>query len=147
MTMREEPLLENLLFEKFFTKRTGTFELHKWKKFDDESYTNMQKSITENVYYILNTRNHLTIEEFLEKKLTFLDFGVPDFISIYQSGSITELLIEECIKRAINSFEPRLAEVNVIMESEDENAFIVVNGKIRKKETSFFQIAYANLKK
>jgi len=146
MAVKAQRPLEILFFEKFFLERIP-FTLSRWKGYEDLARTTIQSSIVENVSFILNTINSLKIEEYLKKKLTFLDFGVPDFYSLYQTNSIATKTIEACIKHAIASFEPRILQMTVKTEIKANEEIIVVGGKVIKSDGNFFQIAYCNLKK
>ncbi len=141
----EKPYIERLFFENFFIEEVK-FDASKWKQFDKESFTRMQISIAQNIYHIMNTTNTLKTEEYLNTKLRFYNFGVPDFATLYQSNNINTDVIEQCVIHAIQSFEPRLTEIRVKTENGNGKTVITVEGKIKRSDPEYFQIVYYNLK-
>lgn len=139
------PVLEKIFFENFFMDESS-FELKNWKAYGTQSYNKIQYSIYKNVDNIINSVNTLTIEDYLKKKLTFLDFGVPDFLTLYQSNDISSEKIVDCVRHAIEAFEPRLLNVEVTFSEVSKKSVITIKGNIKTVERSFFEIAYHNLK-
>lgn len=78
-----------------------------------DSISVIQSSIRKELSVLLNTRAAKGCEEFLIEDLSVLDFGIPE-IGIFgtRSGSDLELL-QKIITKAINSFEPRLSNIQV----------------------------------
>ncbi len=145
MTNINRAVVEELLFDKFFLKEKE-FELKDWKMFQKQSLDRIQHSIAQNIDFIINTTNSLTIGDFLNKKLTFLDFGIPDILTLYQSSSTDFNTMSKCIEHAIKAFEPRLVNPEVVMLSAENKTIITIKGRVSNKNSSFFEIAYHNLK-
>jgi predicted component of type VI protein secretion system len=137
----EKPIPEKLFFDKFFID-DQVLNMKAWKSFKNQSFNLLQESICKNIEVILNTKNALKIEDYLEKKLTFLDFGVPDFLTLHSTNNISFGLIEKCIERAIHAFEPRLFELEVELKTNGTNNVIFIKGKTSNRKDSFFEIMY-----
>ena len=143
--MKEKPVLEKLFLEHFFSHEEH-FKLKNWRSHKNDSYNKIQQSIAKNIDAILNSTNSLKIEDYLKKKLTFKEFGVPDFLTLYQTSNIGYDKIEKCVHHALQFFEPRLLDLTVKVESSGLKPVILIKGRINKKENSFFEIIYHNLK-
>ncbi len=137
-------VVETLFFERFFKEETFK-EAKRWRLKDDEQYENVQHSVAENIGYILNTINALPVDEFLNKKLIFLDFGIPDIFTLYQTNTISVSKLLDCIKHAVKSFEPRLHEVEVNLEIIDNKPVVQIKGRLLKKEQTYFELAYYSI--
>ena len=143
--MQKKPALEKLFFEHFFSQEEP-FQLKKWRSHKEDSYNKIQKSIAKNIDAILNSVNSLTIDDFLKKKLTFHEFGVPDFLTLYQTVNIGYDMIEKCVQHALQSFEPRLLDLTVQVEANGSKPILFIKGRIYKNEKTFFEIIYHNIK-
>jgi len=72
-----------------------------------------QHALREDLVRLFNTRNGLTIDEFLGGAPTALDYGLPDTLSL-SSQSATDLARwEQVVAHAIALYEPRLSQVHV----------------------------------
>jgi type VI secretion system protein ImpF len=73
----------------------------------------LRVSIGRDLARLLNTRSRLTFDLFAQREGTVLDYGVPDFSErSLQSGADRDA-IAAAVARAIELFEPRLANVSV----------------------------------
>lgn len=71
------------------------------------------KSVSREVHHLFNTRCRHTIEAYLDKDLTVLDYGIPDLAHL-AAGKPEDLgLTARVLGRALSFFEPRLKEVRV----------------------------------
>lgn len=62
---------------------------------------------------LLNTRNSLTIAQFLGGGPTSLDYGLPDTLALSAQSATDRQTWERVITRAILLYEPRLQQVEV----------------------------------
>ena len=86
-----------------------------------------ENSIKRNLEIILNSRSPLGMDEYLDPKkiLTVLDFGIPEINNIPLSSSDNVNKVCAVIKRAIESFEPRITNVSV-KSGKDANGKIAI---------------------
>ena len=77
--------------------------------------------IKNNIENILNTRNKLSIEEYLDKSpnLTVLDFGIPDVFNKSLPGSDLGNTLSKVIEVALENFEPRITNVSLELDSSE----------------------------
>ncbi|WP_186645795.1 type VI secretion system baseplate subunit TssE [Fluviispira vulneris] len=93
-------------------------------------------SVKSNFDYILNTRNTLTVNEFLSlqaSQLNSSNFGLPNVNKLSLANEEDKESLCSCIKLALNSFEPRFKNINVSFQNYDKNkrvAKICVSGFI-----------------
>jgi type VI secretion system lysozyme-like protein len=88
------------------------------------------QSIKRNIETILNSRSPLTLEEYLipEKILTVLEFGIPDVSKLSLDSSDDAFKIFRVLKKSIESFEPRITELNIEhIKSEKKGNIILIN--------------------
>ncbi|HAO22756.1 MAG: hypothetical protein BWK80_42200 [Desulfobacteraceae bacterium IS3] len=81
----------------------------------------LKESIRQNLDWLLNSRTHLTKEEFERQDLTVLDYGIPDFGAYAPASHEDQKRLERHIRRAVNAFEPRLRDVKVEIKPEMED--------------------------
>jgi type VI secretion system protein ImpF len=73
----------------------------------------LQLSLRRDLTRLLNVRNRLTVDEFLNGAPTSLDYGLPDTLHL-SAHSVTDLQRwQQVIVRAIALYEPRLRRVAV----------------------------------
>jgi len=73
----------------------------------------LMASLRRDLGWLLNTRVSLPAARFDKKKLTALDYGIPDFCG-YSPANKTHLrILARRIRKAIAAFEPRLKAVRV----------------------------------
>jgi type VI secretion system lysozyme-like protein len=77
-------------------------------------------SVKINIDYILNTRNTLSVHEFLSLPIYNVNssiFGLPNInrLTLANQSDIENLCL--CIKRALNLFEPRFVELEVTFQN------------------------------
>ncbi|MFX1737488.1 type VI secretion system baseplate subunit TssE [Paraburkholderia sp. A1RI_3L] len=94
----------------------------------------LRDSIARDLMRLLNTRSHLTFDEFAGCEGTVLDYGVPDFSErSLQSGPDRDA-IAAVIVRAISLFEPRLAHATVTFAfpaGHAQHATLTIAGQMR----------------
>ncbi len=135
---------EKLFFENFFESETPRIE-KKWNYKENDGYEKLHHSIAQNISCILSTNNGLKVQDYLNKKLIFLDFGIPDILSLYQENNIEISQIEKCIIHAIGFFEPRISDVNVKFQKLNNKPYIQINGKLSLDKQTYIEIAFQNI--
>lgn len=145
MEENKNQIIESLFIEKFFHIEED-FKIKNWELQLKNKINKIQISISKNIESFLNTINCITIDEYLNKKLTFLDFGVPDFYSLYQNNAISIDKISECISHAISYYEPRLDNHKSEIKEYKGKTIIIINASIKFKKESFFEIVYKKVK-
>ncbi len=124
-----EEVIENLFFEKFITNNTNFKYDEEWKI--NKKKSNLFNSVTANIYNILNTTSTLKADEFLEKKLTVLDYGIPD-LSLYISAYFVDAkMISQCISHALNYYEKRVDNIQIIVKDENCKKIISIMGCVK----------------
>jgi type VI secretion system protein ImpF len=73
----------------------------------------VEASVQAEVAVLVNTRSRLSIEDFLNQSLTVVDWGVPDFTSLSSENEQDRRIISRCLSKAIQSFEPRLTDIQI----------------------------------
>ncbi len=71
---------------------------------------------------LLNTRCSVTVDVYLEKDLTVIDYGIPDISNLFSLGHDGRQTAAEIITVAINAFEPRLKDPKVVVEKTKDSA-------------------------
>ena len=93
-------------------------------------------SIKLNIENILNTRNNLSVEEYIKKSssLSVIDFGIPELLNKPIPGADLEKKLCEIVEVAISSFEPRITNVIVEIEkSEKRKLFFRILASVKNK--------------
>lgn len=81
----------------------------------------LRSSLVRELVTLLNTTSKLTVAEFLEAECTVIDYGMPDFRALsVQSPSDLDTMAS-VIKKAIESFEPRLSRLVLKIEPSKES--------------------------
>ncbi|WP_158998533.1 GPW/gp25 family protein [Pigmentibacter ruber] len=122
-------VIEALFFEKFYPSHMEEKGDEIWKI--TKRKNNLLNSIVSNIYYILNTKSCLTVEEFLEKKLTVLDFGIPDLSQYISAYFVDTKTISECIIHALKYYEKRIESVQINVKDEQFKKVIYILGKVK----------------
>ncbi len=78
----------------------------------------IRAAIARDLGWLLNTRTPLTAGEFADRKLTVIDYGVPDFGKGTPSNVKDQKQRAALTEKAIRAFEPRLQDVKVSIEME-----------------------------
>ncbi|WGL60323.1 GPW/gp25 family protein [Pigmentibacter sp. JX0631] len=125
-------IIETLFFEKFYTssieeKGDDTWKITKRKNI-------LLNSIVSNIYHILNTKSGLTVEQYLEKKLTVLDFGLPDLSEYISAYFVDTKTISNCIIHALHYFEKRIENVQIKVKDEYCKKVIYIVGTVKELE-------------
>ena len=76
----------------------------------------LRASVMRDVSWLMNTRTPLGGEDYDERELTVVDYGIPDFGSYSPENYKHKKLMAKRIARAIEIFEPRLQNVRVEFE-------------------------------
>lgn len=75
--------------------------------------TELEASLACDLLRLLNTRNGLTIAEFLVREGSVLDYGMPDVLTLGLQSDADRQVLAEVVSRAITTFELRLRSVTV----------------------------------
>lgn len=73
----------------------------------------LQHSLREDLARLFNTRNGLSIEEFLGDAPNALHYGLPDTLGLSPRSAADLARWETVVARAISLYEPRLSQVRV----------------------------------
>ncbi|WP_426338134.1 type VI secretion system baseplate subunit TssE [Pseudoduganella sp. S-14] len=73
----------------------------------------LQKSLLNDLERLLNARNGLTIEQFLQTAPTSLQYGMPDTLRLSPQSTADMALLELVVARALAFYEPRMSQVLV----------------------------------
>lgn len=73
----------------------------------------LQLSLRLDLLRLFNTRNHMTIAQFLGGGPTSLDYGLPDTLALSPQSAGDLQCWEQVIARAILLYEPRLQQARV----------------------------------
>jgi type VI secretion system protein ImpF len=79
----------------------------------------LKDSIRREMGRLLNTRCPIPLTPLTER--TVINYGIPDFSSLSPESSDHRSRLESWMKDAIASYEPRLAEVKVIVDPPEKN--------------------------
>jgi type VI secretion system protein ImpF len=104
----------------------------------------LRASIARELTRLLNTRSHLTLDEFAESDGTVIDYGVPDFSDRSLHSGPDRDAITAAIGRAISLFEPRLVNVDVAFgfpAAHTQRALLTISAQMRADE-SFTHVAF-----
>jgi type VI secretion system protein ImpF len=80
---------------------------------DALSVAGVEASVLRELRRLLNSRSRLTLDDFLAASLTVLDYGIPDYSARSAQSEADRRLIAAAIMRAIEVFEPRVADIDV----------------------------------
>ena len=79
------------------------------------SAAGVEASVLRELQRLLNSRSRLPLDEFMAAPLTVLDYGIPDYSARSAQSESDRRLIAAAITRAIDTFEPRAADVEVTL--------------------------------
>lgn len=139
-------ILTSLFFEKFFNKSEPLQKNFTWKTTAKDNNL-IRKSIALNISNILNTISYLPAEDFLQKKLTVMEFGIPDLTHFTSANDINIDMVSKCIIHALTYYEKRVADVKVEIEENENKKNIVLMGRIKGMETNEIFAYHEKLKK
>lgn len=80
---------------------------------DTLSVAGVEASVLRELRRLLNSRSRLTLDDFLDAPLTVLDYGIPDYSARSAQSEADRSLIAAAIVRAVEAFEPRVADIEV----------------------------------
>lgn len=104
------------LFDKLEQRATGTDlpdATGADARSDALSIAGVEASVLRELRRLLNSRSRLTLEQFLASPLTVLDYGIPDYSARSVQSEADRTLIAAAIVRAVEAFEPRVADIDV----------------------------------
>ncbi|WP_426318143.1 type VI secretion system baseplate subunit TssE [Pseudoduganella sp. R-43] len=78
----------------------------------------VQQSVLTDLSRLFNSRNGLTIEQFLGDKPNSLHYGLPDTLRLSPQSAADLAQWEQVVTRALALYEPRLMHVGVKVEPE-----------------------------
>lgn len=105
---------------------------------DTLSVAAVEASVLRELRRLLNSRSRLPLDDFLDAPLTVLDYGIPDYSARSAQSEADRKLIAAVIVRAIEAFEPRVAdiEVNLVNGSSGKTiALFAIAASIRIAQT------------
>ena len=70
-------------------------------------------SVRRDLLWLLNTRTSIPRDVYDNRELTVVDYGIPDFGSVWPASPMDQYDFAMRIARAISYFEPRLKSVSV----------------------------------
>jgi len=73
----------------------------------------LQQSVLTDLSRLFNSRNGLTIEEFLGDRPSSLDYGLPDTLRLSPQSAADLAQWERVVARALALYEPRLTQVEI----------------------------------
>jgi type VI secretion system lysozyme-like protein len=77
----------------------------------------LQVSLLRELQRIFDTRCGVPLDEYLQRPLTVLDYGLPDVSTLSIHDEADRLRLAAVIGRALAAFEPRLSRVQVKVEA------------------------------
>ena len=77
------------------------------------SATQLEDSIGQALFNLLNTRSRLSPSEFSNSTGTTLDYGIPDISALSAVASTDLEFLESTVAQAISHYEPRLKNVSI----------------------------------
>jgi len=93
----------------------------------------LQQSVLNDLSRLFNSRNGLTIAEFLGDRTSSLHYGLPDTLRLSPQSCTDLAQWEVVVARAIALFEPRLTQLSVKVEPVPEkpnSALIRISGTV-----------------
>lgn len=83
--------------------------------------TELQEAVLRDLLWLLNTRCPIGYQE-LEKReqRSVIDYGIPDFGDLYTQNPDDRAILIEAIEQAIAAHEPRLKDVRIILDKEQD---------------------------
>lgn len=90
------------------------------------SKTELQDAVLRDLTWLLNTRCPISYK-ILEKReqRSVIDYGIPDFGDLYTQNPDDRVILIEAIEQAIHLYEPRLKDVRVILDKEQDQRQLV----------------------
>ncbi|MCP4113397.1 MAG: type VI secretion system baseplate subunit TssE [Desulfobacteraceae bacterium] len=108
---------------------------------------NLKASLRRDLSWLLNTRTPIPASVFDDKKLTVLDYGIPDFGSYGTANLDDQTLLVKRITKAISAFEPRLRNVRIDVgpKTNEKTLYMAINALMiveSVREPVFFQTVF-----
>lgn len=76
----------------------------------------LQQSVLTDLHRLFNSRNNLSIEEFLGDRPSSLHYGLPDTLRLSPQSAADLAQWQSVVARALALYEPRLSQVAVTVE-------------------------------
>lgn len=94
----------------------------------------LRESVARDLGRLLNTRSRLTVAAFSSSDGTVVDYGVPDFSERSLRSGADRDAIAAAVRRAIELFEPRLANVTVrfAFPADRSDPLLLIDGQLRE---------------
>ena len=80
------------------------------------SVEDLKKAVAEELGILFNTRCSLPLDKVEELGRTVYTYGFPDFLNYSFKAKSEQLLLENTIIKTLNSFEPRLKNIQVTVK-------------------------------
>ena len=109
-----------------------------------DSVSKLERVIRRDIEYLLNSKCFKSFsksEEIYNYSQSFLNYGLPDFTGLNPKTPAVQQLLKNEIQKKIKLFEPRLTEVTVIY---DDNQELLYDDYQKKWQLSFY--IYAKIK-
>ncbi len=109
---------------------------------ENVSIADLNFSVKNNINYILNTRNTLSVAEFLSlpnHSINSSNYGLPNINGLTLANESDKESLCSCIKLALNFFEPRFIELDVSFQKYNKYkrvAQICASGKINSNNAT-----------
>ncbi|NEX64797.1 type VI secretion system baseplate subunit TssE [Noviherbaspirillum galbum] len=78
----------------------------------------LQRSLELDLARLFNTRNGLTVEEFLSCEPSVLHYGLPDSLSLSPQSQVDLDIWASVLQRCVEMFEPRLSHVRIEVKAD-----------------------------
>jgi len=94
----------------------------------------LRESVARDLGRLLNTRSRLTVAAFSSSDGTVVDYGVPDCSERSLRSGADRDAIAAAVRRAVELFEPRLANVTVTFAfpSDRSDPLLLIDGQLRE---------------
>ena len=109
------------------------------------SIRGVEQSIFKELRRIVSTRSRLSFDAFLDRELSVIDYGLPDFFGFSIQNLDHRNLVKQALKKSIEKFEPRLTNLEISCWQKDHSKtslFFEISGVIlfeeNLKKTTFF---------
>ena len=77
----------------------------------------LKESVRRELERLMNTRTSIPARQLLDRELTVIDYGIPDF-STFSGGNPADLQrLGAILTRVVEAFEPRLQKVEIVVKS------------------------------
>lgn len=113
------PLFDRLVDKGRLTLEETTGHL---RTYDRKEY---KESIRIELVRLMNARCSLTVDEYFERELTVIDYGIPDISHFSSRKFDDQKQVELILTNAVSAFEPRLKSARVSVQKAEDNSLQV----------------------